>query len=100
MKRAPTSTSFPSSRAAVKAAIARAPKRVRHTDVPYDPNDKAQVESFWASATVRRPGQRGPGKKPSKALLSLRVEKSVLERWKATGPGWQTRMAETLAKAV
>ncbi|WP_428313447.1 BrnA antitoxin family protein [Hydrocarboniphaga sp.] len=24
----------------------------------------------------------------------------TLARWKATGPGWQTRMAETLAKAI
>jgi uncharacterized protein (DUF4415 family) len=100
MKRAPTSTSFPSSAAAVKAAIARAPSRVRHSDVPYDPNDKAAVEAFWAKATVRRPGQRGLGKKPAKTLLSLRLDPTVVERWKATGPGWQTRMAETLAKAL
>jgi uncharacterized protein (DUF4415 family) len=26
--------------------------------------------------------------------------KDILARWKATGPGWQTRMAETLRKAV
>ncbi|PJK12339.1 hypothetical protein CO613_11800 [Lysobacteraceae bacterium NML07-0707] len=25
---------------------------------------------------------------------------SVLERWRATGKGWQTRMAELLSKAV
>jgi uncharacterized protein (DUF4415 family) len=24
----------------------------------------------------------------------------TLARWKATGPGWQTRMAEALSKAV
>jgi uncharacterized protein (DUF4415 family) len=33
---------------------------------------------------------------PKKAV-SLRVPDSVLTRWKATGPGWQTRMVERLS---
>lgn len=39
---------------------------------PYDPNDPAAVAAFFAQATVRRPGQRGSGKKPRKVLLSVR----------------------------
>ncbi len=31
-------------------------------------------------------------------LLSLRLPADVIERWKATGAGWQTRMAERLSK--
>ena len=31
-------------------------------------------------------------------LISLRLPAEVLERWRATGPGWQTRMAERLSK--
>lgn len=31
-------------------------------------------------------------------LISLRLPVDVIERWKATGPGWQTRMAERLSK--
>lgn len=31
-------------------------------------------------------------------LLSLRLPAHVIARWKATGPGWQTRMAEALEK--
>ena len=31
-------------------------------------------------------------------LISLRLPADVIARWKATGPGWQTRMAERLAK--
>lgn len=31
-----------------------------------------------------------------KVAISLRLPGSVLLRWKATGPGWQTRMAEYL----
>ena len=31
-------------------------------------------------------------------LISLRLPANVIERWRATGPGWQTRMAERLSK--
>jgi uncharacterized protein (DUF4415 family) len=31
-------------------------------------------------------------------LLSLRLPADVIDRWKATGPGWQTRMADRLSK--
>ena len=31
-------------------------------------------------------------------LISLRLPAEVLERWRATGPGWQTRMAERLSE--
>jgi uncharacterized protein (DUF4415 family) len=31
-------------------------------------------------------------------LISLRLPADVIARWKATGPGWQTRMAERLTK--
>ena len=34
---------------------------------------------------------------PRKPIL-LRLPADVIERWKATGPGWQTRMAERLSK--
>jgi len=35
-----------------------------------------------------------------KTAVSLRIPNSILERWKATGPGWQTRMAKALDKAL
>ncbi|MFO1505690.1 MAG: BrnA antitoxin family protein [Lysobacterales bacterium] len=28
--------------------------------------------------------------------MSLRLPPKVIARWRATGPGWQTRMAEAL----
>ena len=34
-----------------------------------------------------------------KQMISLRLPPEVIARWKATGPGWQTRMAERLAKS-
>ena len=36
----------------------------------------------------------------SKTAISLRLPDSVLARWKATGPGWQTRMAVALAEVL
>lgn len=35
-----------------------------------------------------------------KTAVSLRIPNSILARWKATGPGWQTRMAKALDKAL
>ena len=32
-------------------------------------------------------------------LLSLRLPPDVIASWKASGPGWQTRMADALEKA-
>ena len=31
-------------------------------------------------------------------LISIRLPASVIARWRSTGPGWQTRMAERLSK--
>ena len=48
----------------------------------------------------RRPGQRGPGKKPAKEAVTLRIDPAVLAKYKATGAGWQTRMHEVIATAA
>ena len=33
-------------------------------------------------------------------LLSLRLPPAVISSWKATGPGWQTRMAKILERST
>ena len=48
----------------------------------------------------RKPGQRGPQRTPVKRKISLRVDAEVLAHYKATGPGWQSRVNEALKKAV
>jgi len=48
----------------------------------------------------RRPGERGPGKRPSKKLVTLRLDPDVVEHFRATGPGWQSRINEALRKAA
>lgn len=52
------------------------------------------------AAEMLKPKGRGLGKKTAKAVTTLRLPAETLLRWKATGPGWQTRMAEVLAKAL
>ena len=69
-------------------------------DGPYDPNDEAATAAWLSQATVLRPGQRGPQKSPTKKQVSLRLSADVVAHFKATGKGWQTRIDETLKKAI
>jgi uncharacterized protein (DUF4415 family) len=62
------------------------------------------TESWVAEADLRRGEKlvrRGRPKLPNpKQLLSLRLRPEVIATWRATGPGWQTRMAEALEKST
>jgi len=42
--------------------------------------------------------RRGPGRKPPKQQITLRLEPATVARWKASGSGWQTRIAQVLAE--
>ena len=35
-----------------------------------------------------------------KTLISIRLPEDVIQKWRSTGPGWQTRMAGKLARVV
>jgi len=59
---------------------------------------KPFVKAFPSLATSRR--VRGPQKQATKVAVSLRLTREVVERFKADGPGWQTRMDEALKKAA
>jgi uncharacterized protein (DUF4415 family) len=48
---------------------------------------------------VRR-GKRGPQKAPTKTLVSLRLSPEVIDHFKATGRGWQTRIDSTLMESI
>ena len=54
------------------------------------------TEEMLAQAKVNRGGR--PVSPNPRKLISLRLPADLIERWKATGPGWQTRMAERLSK--
>jgi len=54
------------------------------------------TDEMLARAKVNKGGR--PVSENPRKLISLRLPADVLERWKSTGPGWQTRMAERLGK--
>jgi uncharacterized protein (DUF4415 family) len=53
-----------------------------------------------AVAQKRQRGERGPQVAPTKQLVSVRYSPEVLQYFKATGTGWQTRMNEALLEWV
>jgi uncharacterized protein (DUF4415 family) len=53
-------------------------------------------DEMLARAVVNKGGR--PRLENPRQLISLRLPAGVIERWRATGPGWQTRMADRLAK--
>ena len=51
--------------------------------------------AMLARARINKGGR--PRSQNPRKLISLRLPADVIDRWRATGPGWQTRMAERLA---
>lgn len=84
----------------VRAISEDSPIHYEPGDGPYDPNDIQATRKFFGEATaVRGRGQRGPQKSPTKQKITMRLSSEVIAYFKATGPGWQTRVDETL-KAI
>lgn len=55
---------------------------------------------YAAVRAARRQGERGPQVAPTKQLVSVRYSPEVLQYFKSTGSGWQTRMNEALLEWV
>lgn len=68
-----------------------------------DPDDAPELDEAWfqradlmiGDKTVRPGRPRGS----SKTMVSLRLDSDLVAQWRATGPGWQTRINEALRKA-
>lgn len=54
------------------------------------------TEDMLDRAEVNKGGR--PVSSNPRKLISLRLPTDVIERWRSTGPGWQTRMAERLSQ--
>jgi uncharacterized protein (DUF4415 family) len=59
------------------------------------------LESFQGAAALpgslrRKLGCRGPQKAPTKERITIRLSRDVVERFRATGDGWQTRVDAAL----
>jgi len=73
-------------------------KRVdAHVIKPHEYKELPELTDAMLARAVVNKGGRPKSANPHQ-LISLRLLPGVVERWRATGPGWQTRMAEELAR--
>ena len=49
-----------------------------------------------AELLKRKPGQRGAQRMPTKESVTVRYSREVVEYFRSTGPGWQSRIDEAL----
>lgn len=54
------------------------------------------TDAMLERGVVKRAGR--PVATDPRRQVTIRLPESVLSAWKATGPGWQTRMADLLGK--
>lgn len=84
----------PGSRRSLNSDLARVDaheiKRKEYAELP------DLTDEMLARAMVNKGGR--PVSTNPRKLISLRLPADVIERGKATGAGWQTRMAERLSK--
>jgi len=90
---------FPKTAADWEAVIASAPGE----DRPLTPQEEAAWDNAIVSHSLQdlrqqlaRRRVRGPGKKPARAVTTLRLPEETLALWRASGKGWQTRAAAVL----
>ena len=82
------------SRRSLKSDLARVDT---HSVKPEEYRELPELtEEMLARAKINKGGR--PLSMNPRRLISLRLPADVIERWRATGPGWQTRMAERLSK--
>ena len=82
------------SRRSLKSDLARVDA---HSVKPEEYQELPELtEEMLARAKINKGGR--PLLANPRRLISLRLPADVIERWRATGPGWQTRMAERLSK--
>jgi uncharacterized protein (DUF4415 family) len=86
------------------------PRKVKPNKAVAEPDDVVITEAMLARAKRREdlppeierllPRRRGPSKKPAKVALTLRISRPVVEAFRATGDGWQTRINDALELAA
>jgi uncharacterized protein (DUF4415 family) len=65
-----------------------------------DPRERA--EAAFKTATTKPPQSASPAPAVpgARELVSLRIDRDVLEHFQEGGPGWQERMNDALRKAA
>ena len=83
---------------AINVGIARDPDAPEWTEENWARAKPAiEVEPELVAWSLRR---RGKQKAPTKELVSIRLDPDITAHFRAGGPGWQTRLNDTLRKAV
>ena len=67
-----------------------------HVVKPAEYKDLPELSDDMLSRAIVKKGGRPKSASP-RQLISLRLPPEVVAQWRASGPGWQTRMAECLA---
>ncbi len=68
-----------------------------HVIQPHEYDELPELtEEMLARASVNKGGR--PKSENPRRLISLRLPEDIISKWRATGPGWQTRMAERLKR--
>jgi uncharacterized protein (DUF4415 family) len=68
-----------------------------HAIQPEEYEDLPELtDEMLARAVFKKAGR--PRSVNPRQMISLRLPPEVIARWKATGPGWQTRMAKRLER--
>jgi len=62
----------------------------------WDAVDSPELDAAFMKSMKPSGRGRGPQKSPTKRLVSLRLDPDVIERFRATGPGCQLRINDTL----
>ncbi|QWE07472.1 BrnA antitoxin family protein [Polynucleobacter sp. JS-JIR-5-A7] len=72
-----------------------------------DPDDAPELDEQWFRDAHVYVGdtliKRGVGRPPiqnAKEMLSLRLDSDILEKLRASGKGWQTRLSKHIKEAV
>ena len=66
--------------------------------VSWEEWEKAAIKAGWLASDKPKGGR--PKSDNPKQVINLRVDADMLERFRAGGPGWQTRMNAALRKAA
>jgi uncharacterized protein (DUF4415 family) len=80
-------------------------KRKKSVRTSTNSDDLPEITEQWLAGADLYDGKklvrrgRPPLENPRK-LLSLRLQPQVIAKWKASGPGWQTRMVKVLEQSA
>jgi uncharacterized protein (DUF4415 family) len=80
-------------------------KRKKSVRTSTSADDLPEITEQWLAGADLYDGKklvrrgRPPLENPRK-LLSLRLQPQIIAKWKASGPGWQTRMVKVLEQSA